>query len=118
MAIKTITIILGIVFFGQVILRIIKKVFSFSIPLYGGYLLDCSLRKGLQSPNGVINRSGLKKDMKILEVGCGIGRIFFDLIYLVCALQEISNKAKALREINAGGLGFLILDKRKFNNVY
>jgi ubiquinone/menaquinone biosynthesis C-methylase UbiE len=65
--------ILGFFVLLQIAIRIIKRFYAFSPPAFMGFLLDSDFRKKLQPPDKLIKRSGIKKGMSILEVGCGSG---------------------------------------------
>jgi ubiquinone/menaquinone biosynthesis C-methylase UbiE len=65
--------ILGIFFAHQVVLRIIRKIYHFPAPAFIGSLLDSSYRRRLQPPDKLIKRSGIKRNMQVLEIGCGSG---------------------------------------------
>ena len=64
-------IILSITF--QIVLRIVRKTVHFPAPAFMGRLLDSDLRRAVQPPSTIIARSGIRKGMKVLEVGCGSG---------------------------------------------
>lgn len=64
-------IILSITF--QIVLRIVRKTVHFPAPAFMGGLLDSDLRRAFQPPSTIIARSGIRKGMKVLEVGCGSG---------------------------------------------
>jgi ubiquinone/menaquinone biosynthesis C-methylase UbiE len=70
---EIVLIIIGIFVLWQVIIRIFRKTFHFPAPAFIGYFLDSGLRKKMQPPDKVVQRSGIKKSMKVLEVGCGSG---------------------------------------------
>lgn len=57
----------------QLLARIIRRFLKFPAPAIIGSLLDSKWRKRLQPPEIVINRSGIKKGFRVLEVGCGSG---------------------------------------------
>ena len=56
-----------------VVVRILKKFFRFPAPAFVGHFLDSNLRRTLQPPNKLIQRSGIKEGMKVLDLGCGSG---------------------------------------------
>ncbi len=66
-------IILVIFVLYQIIARIFRRLIHFPAPAFIGYFLDSSLRKRLQPPDKMIQRSGIKQGMHILEIGCGSG---------------------------------------------
>ena len=53
--------------------RILRKFVHFPAPPFVRYFLDSNLRRKMQSPLLVIERSGIKEGMKVLEIGCGSG---------------------------------------------
>ncbi len=53
--------------------RVLRKRFRFPAPACIGRVLDSRLRKWAQSPETVIDRSGIGRGMRVLEVGCGSG---------------------------------------------
>ncbi len=57
----------------QIILRIVRKTVHFPAPAFMGRLLDSGLRRSVQPPSTIIARSGIRRGMKVLEVGCGSG---------------------------------------------
>ncbi len=57
----------------QIVLRIVRKTVHFPAPAFMGRLLDSDLRRAVQPPSTIIARSGIRKGMKVLEVGCGSG---------------------------------------------
>lgn len=65
--------ILGLFALYQVIIRIFRKLFHFPAPAFMGQFLDSDFRRKLQPADKVIERSGIKRGMRVLEVGCGSG---------------------------------------------
>jgi ubiquinone/menaquinone biosynthesis C-methylase UbiE len=57
----------------QVIFRVFRKLFHFPAPAFIGHFLDSAPRRRLQPPDKVIERSGVKEGMRVLELGCGSG---------------------------------------------
>ena len=66
-------IILTIFILWQVFIRLLRRYFDFPAPAFIGNFLDSDFRRRMQPPDKIISRSGIKKGMKILEVGCGSG---------------------------------------------
>jgi ubiquinone/menaquinone biosynthesis C-methylase UbiE len=64
---------LGIFMLWQIIARLIRRFFPSPAPAALGIFLDSGLRKRLQPPDVVIDRSGLEPGMDVLEIGCGSG---------------------------------------------
>lgn len=73
MVIKILLIILGFFVLFQVIIRIFRKLYHFPAPAFIGSLLDSDRRRRVQPPDKVIERSGIKQGMRVLDVGCGSG---------------------------------------------
>ncbi|NSW54069.1 MAG: methyltransferase domain-containing protein [Anaerolineae bacterium] len=57
----------------QVILRVVRRRWHFPAPTIIAVFLDSPIRRKLQPPVQVLERSGLSKGMKVLEIGCGSG---------------------------------------------
>lgn len=57
----------------QLFIRILRRYFDFPAPAFIGRFLDSDYRRKMQPPDKIISRSGIKKGMKVLEVGCGSG---------------------------------------------
>ncbi|MGB9936516.1 MAG: class I SAM-dependent methyltransferase [Methanobacterium sp.] len=76
MELSIITILLfipGIFVFLWIFLSIIGRIRPFPVPFFMGKYLDSSYRRLIQPPDKLINRSGIKKGMHVLELGCGSG---------------------------------------------
>jgi len=73
MLIKILLIILATFVLWQFIIRVFRKLFHFPAPAFIGHFLDSNYRRKLQSPDKLIERSGIKAGMKILDLGCGSG---------------------------------------------
>ena len=71
--IKVLSIILGLFALWQVLIRVFRKLFHFPAPAFIGSFLDSNYRRKLQPPEKIIRRSGIRKGMRVLEVGCGSG---------------------------------------------
>ena len=73
MLIKILLIILTIFVLWQLIIRVFRKLIHFPAPAFIGHFLDSNYRRKLQSPDKLIERSGIQAGMKILDLGCGSG---------------------------------------------
>jgi len=69
----TVLTVLGILLVWQVVIRLFRKKFHFPAPAFIGRFLDSDVRRKLQPPDKLIERSGIKQGMRVLEVGCGSG---------------------------------------------
>ncbi len=65
--------ILGLLLLHQVVMRIVRKLVHFPAPAFIGRGLDSDFRRRLQPPDKIMQRSGIRKGMRVLEVGCGSG---------------------------------------------
>ncbi len=72
-ALKTILTIFGIIMIWQAAIRIARKLYHFPAPAFIGRWLDSDYRRAIQPPQQIIERSGIRPGMKVLEVGCGSG---------------------------------------------
>jgi len=70
---KIILIVLGAIFLWLALIRIIRKLYHFPAPAFIGRFLDSDLRRWLQPPDKMIERSGIKPAMTVMEFGCGSG---------------------------------------------
>ena len=68
--------------------RILRKFVHFPAPFFVGYFLDSNFRRRLQPPDKVIRRSGIGKNMTILEIGCGSGA------YTTYVAREVGERGK------------------------
>jgi ubiquinone/menaquinone biosynthesis C-methylase UbiE len=73
LALQIILIILGIIILWLIVERILRKCYQSPAPAFIGRFLDSDLRRKIQPPDKIIKYSGIKKDMQVLEVGCGSG---------------------------------------------
>jgi len=53
--------------------KLVRKLFRFPAPAFIGRLLDSGYRRRIQPPAQLIERSGIKKGMSVLDLGCGSG---------------------------------------------
>ena len=65
--------ILGVLILYRIVLVIVRKLFHFPAPAFIGTFLDSDYRRALQPPGPLIERSGIRAGMTVLEVGCGSG---------------------------------------------
>ena len=72
-ALKVILIILGVILLYLVLSRLIKKLYRLPAPAFIGRFLDSDFRRRLQPPEKIIERSGIKPGMTVMELGCGSG---------------------------------------------
>ena len=72
-ALKVIFIVLGAILLYLVLIRIIRKLYHFPAPALIGWFLDSNVRRWRQPPDKLIERSGIKPGMTVLDLGCGSG---------------------------------------------
>ena len=85
----SLAIIIGyLVFMALIGARILRQFLHFPAPSFVGYFLDSNLRRRMQPPELLIQRSGIEKNMTILEIGCGSGS------YTTYAARKVGNKGK------------------------
>ena len=72
-ALKVILIVLGAFLLYQALIRTIRKLYHFPAPAFIGRFLDSDLRRRLQPPAKLIERSGIEPGMTVMELGCGSG---------------------------------------------
>ncbi|MFC2049596.1 class I SAM-dependent methyltransferase [Chloroflexota bacterium] len=53
--------------------KLIRKMFRFPAPAFIGHLLDSDYRRRIQPPEQLVKRSGIKRGMHVLDLGCGSG---------------------------------------------
>lgn len=87
---RLLLIVLGSFVLLQILARVFRKLVHFPSPAYIGRFLDSSLRKFLQSPEKLIQRSGIEKGMHLLEVGCGSGA------FTTCAARTVGEGGAVL----------------------
>jgi len=72
-ALRIILIVLGAILLYQALIRIFRKLWHFPAPAFIGRFLDSNYRRWLQPPDKMIERSGIKPGMAVLDLGCGSG---------------------------------------------
>jgi ubiquinone/menaquinone biosynthesis C-methylase UbiE len=68
-----ILVILAFPVFWVTVAKIVRKLVHFPAPAFIGRLLDSGYRRRIQPPFQLIERSGIKKGMQVLDLGCGSG---------------------------------------------
>jgi ubiquinone/menaquinone biosynthesis C-methylase UbiE len=68
-ALIVILIIIGVL----ILFRIAKKIWHLPAPAYTGYFFGSKLRHRGQPPSGIIESSGIKPGMTVVDLGCGSG---------------------------------------------
>lgn len=53
--------------------KVVRKLWHFPAPAFIGRLLDSGYRRKIQPPEQLIERGGVKKGMRVLDLGCGSG---------------------------------------------
>ena len=53
--------------------KLVRKLYHFPAPAFIGRLLDSGYRRRVQPPAQLIERSGIKRGMRVLDLGCGPG---------------------------------------------
>ncbi len=74
----------------MMVIRIIRRFFPFPVPAFVGRYLDSDLRRAMQPPEPIIERSGIKPGMKVLEIGCGSGAYIIHVARAVGETGEVS----------------------------
>jgi len=93
MVIKILLIILGVIagyliFMVLIGARILRRYVHFPAPFFVGYFLDSDFRRKMQPPDKLVKRSGLNKNMTVLEIGCGSGA------YTTFVAREVGEQGK------------------------
>ena len=65
------------------LVRLIRRYAKFPAPPIIGRLLDSGYRRMLQPPRKVMERSGIRQGLQVLEVGCGSGAFTIDAARVV-----------------------------------
>ena len=73
----------------QLILRVVRRNWHFPAPVFLSFFLDSPIRKKMQPPALVLERSGLQKGMKVLEIGCGNGAFIPDAARMVGEMGRV-----------------------------
>jgi ubiquinone/menaquinone biosynthesis C-methylase UbiE len=59
--------------------RILRRHYKFPVPLFVASFLDSRLRKTMQPPHKIVERSGIQEAMTVMELGCGPGTYTLDI---------------------------------------
>jgi len=74
--------------FWVTLAKIVRKLVHFPAPAFIGRLLDSGYRRRIQPPSQLIERSGIKKGMHVLDLGCGSGA------FTTFIARAVGNKGK------------------------
>ncbi|MHC4714969.1 MAG: class I SAM-dependent methyltransferase, partial [Planctomycetota bacterium] len=69
----TLVILIVLLVFQQTVVRLVRRFWHFSSPPFFGPFLNSRLRLKFQQPEVIIDRSGIRDGMRVLDVGCGSG---------------------------------------------
>lgn len=72
-ALKVILIVISSLLLCLAVIRTVRKLWHFPAPAFFGGFLDSDLRRWRQPPDKIIERSGIKRGMTVLDLGCGSG---------------------------------------------
>lgn len=72
-AMRWLTRIIAVVIGVQVVSRLVRRWIHVPAPAFLGFFLDSRIRRWMQPPERTIAQSGLRPDMRVLEIGCGSG---------------------------------------------
>ncbi len=72
-ALKVILITISVFLLYQMVYRTIRKLYHFPAPAFIGRFLDSDIRRWVQPPEKIIERSGIKPGMTVIDLGCGSG---------------------------------------------
>ncbi len=72
-ALEIILIIIGAILLCLALFRIVRKLHRSPAPPLIGRFLDSSVRRWVQPPAKLIERSGIRRGMTVLDLGCGSG---------------------------------------------
>ncbi len=70
---RSIVKVIGFCLLYLTIAKIVRKRFHFPAPAFIGHFLDSDIRRALQPPSPIVERSGIRDGMQVLELGCGSG---------------------------------------------
>jgi len=87
-ALKIVLIVLGAILLYQVLIRIVRKFWHFPAPAFIGKFLDSDLRRRWQPPDKLIERSGIKPGMAVMDLGCGSGA------FTTCVARAVGEQGK------------------------
>ena len=65
--------VLGLIVLWLTVAKLLRRLYPFPAPAILGRYLDSDLRRMLQPPGPILERSGVEEGMSVLEVGCGSG---------------------------------------------
>lgn len=90
---RTLLIILGgiagyLAFMVLIGVRILRRFVHVPAPFFVGYFLDSDLRRRMQPPDKLLKRSGVGRNMSVLEIGCGSGG------YTTFAAREVGEQGR------------------------
>jgi len=70
---KVILIVFGAILLCLALIRVIRKLYHFPAPAFIGRFLDSDIRRWGQPSDKMIERSGIKPGMTVIDLGCGSG---------------------------------------------
>lgn len=72
-ALEVILIVLSAILLYLTLIRIFRKLCHFPAPAFIGWFLYSNLRRWLQPPDKIIERSSIKQGMIVVDLDCGSG---------------------------------------------
>lgn len=69
-------------------MRVVRRFYKFPAPSFTRYFLDSRLRTIMQPSDEIVERSGIKKGMTVMDLGCGPG------IYAIDVMRTVGDKGK------------------------
>lgn len=97
----------------QVLLRLVRKLVHFPAPAFIGRVLDSPVRRWMQPPEDIIERSGFAEGMTVLEVGCGSGA------YTLYVAEKVGHSGKVYAlDVQEKMLGQLERKIRRWGSRY